>query len=295
MRLVQDGFLYMSSPLLGFDCASSSFDVVFYLGLTTANNSPGLSGISLVVPHASGGNPNFLPTPPFSCYPLVYLCRTWPAGSNPTSLNTEIIALSNVSTDPFTLEDTFTIARAQSGTTARNIQAGDNVEGVYFEGSSGLIVPGLWDITAAASLISPSSYGLDPTPLPWDTMQIDIWQQAFCGFVNPTLYGSQFSKSAAAFKFPSDQLNASSVAYACAGFAGPYAGDAFYPQFAISPYATSCGNTMSMHVATGDTPCPEASCQNGVFLVFKTAKQSGAGAPPFYCDVDISGSFVSFP
>jgi prepilin-type N-terminal cleavage/methylation domain-containing protein len=73
--------------------------------------SPASSGTSLTV--ASGQGSRF-PTPPFDV-------TVWPAGAQPTASNAEIVLVTAVSTD------TFTITRAQQGSTARSILVGDQV------------------------------------------------------------------------------------------------------------------------------------------------------------------------
>jgi len=73
--------------------------------------SPGVSGTSLVV--AAGGGANF-PTPPFNL-------TVWPIGVIPLPTNAEIARCTAISVD------TLTLARAQEGSTARAIIAGDQV------------------------------------------------------------------------------------------------------------------------------------------------------------------------
>lgn len=73
--------------------------------------SPASSGTSLVV--ATGDGTNF-PTVPFNA-------TVWPTGSQPTNANAEIVRVTAISTD------TFTITRTQEGTSARSIQAGDQI------------------------------------------------------------------------------------------------------------------------------------------------------------------------
>jgi hypothetical protein len=71
--------------------------------------SPANSGTSLTITAGSGSR---FPTPPFNC--VVY-----PNSIFPTHLNTEIVRVTNVSTD------TLTIVRAQENSTTRSITAGD--------------------------------------------------------------------------------------------------------------------------------------------------------------------------
>src|SRR6476620_4789743 len=73
--------------------------------------SPATSGTSLVV--AAGDGAKF----PSSNFNVVI----WPAGAQPTSTNSEIVRVSSVSTD------TFTITRTQEGTAARTVVVGDQI------------------------------------------------------------------------------------------------------------------------------------------------------------------------
>ena len=73
--------------------------------------SPASSGTSLVV--ASGDGSKF-PAVPFNA-------TVWPASSQPTTANAEIVRVTNVSTD------TFTITRTQESTSARTIVVGDQI------------------------------------------------------------------------------------------------------------------------------------------------------------------------
>lgn len=73
--------------------------------------SPALGGTSLVL-DAGGGA--LMPAAPFNV-------TVWPAGAGPTAANAEIVRVTAVATD------TLTIVRAQEGSTARSIVAGDQV------------------------------------------------------------------------------------------------------------------------------------------------------------------------
>lgn len=73
--------------------------------------SPALSGTSLTV--ASGTGSKF-PTPPFNA-------TVWAAGSQPTTANSEIVGVTAIT------NDTFTITRAQAGSSARSIVVGDQI------------------------------------------------------------------------------------------------------------------------------------------------------------------------
>lgn len=71
--------------------------------------SPATSGTSLVVDSGLGAR---FDTPPFNAFVV-------PSNARPTKDNSEVVRVSNISTD------TFTIARAQESSTARTIVAGD--------------------------------------------------------------------------------------------------------------------------------------------------------------------------
>jgi hypothetical protein len=73
--------------------------------------SPGVSGTSLVV---TGGHGTRFPAVPFNA-------TIWPAGTSPTVTNAEIVRVTNISTD------TFTITRSQESTSARTVVVGDQI------------------------------------------------------------------------------------------------------------------------------------------------------------------------
>lgn len=73
--------------------------------------SPASSGTSLDV--VSGHGTRF-PTPPFNA-------TVWPLGNKALPDNAEIVRVTNISTD------TFTITRTQEGTSARSIEVGDQI------------------------------------------------------------------------------------------------------------------------------------------------------------------------
>ena len=80
----------------------------FAASLVATAPSPATSGTSLVV---TAGQGSYFPATPFDA-------TIWPSGSQPTNTNAEIVRVTNVSTD------TFTITRAQYGTTAQSIAVG---------------------------------------------------------------------------------------------------------------------------------------------------------------------------
>lgn len=83
----------------------------FATSLVATAPSPATSGTSLVVTAADGAK---FPTPPFNA-------PVWPAGVQPTTANAEIVRVTAISTD------TFTIVRQQEGTSARTIVVGDQI------------------------------------------------------------------------------------------------------------------------------------------------------------------------
>jgi len=83
----------------------------FAVSLVATAPSPAASGTSLVVTASEG-----------SRFPAVSFNATvWPAGAQPTPANAEIVRVTNISTD------TFTITRAQESTSARTIVVGDQI------------------------------------------------------------------------------------------------------------------------------------------------------------------------
>lgn len=83
----------------------------FGYALVATAPSPATSGTSLVV--SAGFGVDF-PTPPFNAV-------IWPSGANPTNANAEIVRVTNISTD------TFTIIRTQEGSNARTVVVGDQI------------------------------------------------------------------------------------------------------------------------------------------------------------------------
>lgn len=83
----------------------------FATSLVATAPSPATSGTSLVVTGADGAK---FPTAPFNA-------TIWPAGVQPTTTNAEIVRVTNISTD------TFTIVRTQESTSARTVIVGDQI------------------------------------------------------------------------------------------------------------------------------------------------------------------------
>jgi hypothetical protein len=73
--------------------------------------SPATSGTSLVVTAGAGA---LFPTVPFNA-------TVWPVGAQPTAANAEIVRVTNIATD------TFTITRAQESSSARTVIVGDQI------------------------------------------------------------------------------------------------------------------------------------------------------------------------
>src|SRR5437867_2348134 len=73
--------------------------------------SPALSGTSLIV---TAGQGVLFPTPPFNA-------TVWPAGVQALASNAEIVRVTAIATN------TFTIVRTQEGTSARAIVVGDQI------------------------------------------------------------------------------------------------------------------------------------------------------------------------
>lgn len=85
-----------------------SFDAHANLALSTLTNNPGFAGTTLKVTTGQG---SLFPTPPFNC-------TVWPANTQPISTNAEIVRVTGIT------GDTFTISRAQEGTTSMPLAAG---------------------------------------------------------------------------------------------------------------------------------------------------------------------------
>lgn len=83
----------------------------FATSLVATAPSPAASGTSLVVTAADGAK---YPTPPFNA-------TIWPVGVQPTTANSEIVRVTAISTD------TFTIVRQQESTSARTVIVGDQI------------------------------------------------------------------------------------------------------------------------------------------------------------------------
>lgn len=122
--------------------------------------SPATSGTSLVV--ATGQGSRF-PTAPFNA-------TVWPANTQPTPANAEIVRVTAVSTD------TFTITRAQESTTARSIGVGDQI-------AATITAKTLTDIEKAAGLLHTVSSSGSSLSISYSTASTwDITLSANCTF-----------------------------------------------------------------------------------------------------------------
>lgn len=83
----------------------------FAYSLVATAPSPATSGTSLVV---TGGDGTKFPTAPFNA-------TIWPTGVQPTAANAEIVRVTGIATD------TFTITRTQESTSARTVVVGDQI------------------------------------------------------------------------------------------------------------------------------------------------------------------------
>jgi microcystin-dependent protein len=83
----------------------------FAFSLVATAPSPAISGTSLVV---TGGEGVLFPAVPFNSV-------IWPVGVQPSAANAEVVRVTNISTD------TFTITRAQESSSARTVLAGDQI------------------------------------------------------------------------------------------------------------------------------------------------------------------------
>jgi hypothetical protein len=125
-----------------------SYDVHSREGYSTVLTapSPASSGTSLTVQSGNGalfGNPQN--------------CTVWPAGAQPTTANSEVVRITNISTD------TFTITRMQEGSSARSILVGDQISNTItpkvITDIEGLIVAGapVWQYLGSTSITATPS------------------------------------------------------------------------------------------------------------------------------------------
>lgn len=115
--------------------------------------SPASSGTSLVVFAGDGGK---FPAPPFNAV-------IWPAGAQPVVTNAEIVRVTAVATD------TFTITRTQESTSARTVVVGDQISAAFTaklvtDLSVPLEYPWLIDIDPLPTAIAQTN---------WDTLSHD--------------------------------------------------------------------------------------------------------------------------
>jgi hypothetical protein len=142
--------------------------------------SPANSGTSIVV--APGEGVRF-PDPPF-------FATVWPVSVSPDSSNAEIVKVTGVSTD------TFTIVREQEGTSARSITVGDQIiagltAGLFSEsqiGAVGITIDGAGSVLTTGfkgSIMVPYSGMIESVTVLADqtgSIQIDIWKDIYTNF-----------------------------------------------------------------------------------------------------------------
>ena len=83
----------------------------FAYSLVATAPAPAATGTSLVVTAGQGA---LFPTPPFNC-------TVWPTAAMPLASNAEIVRVTNI------VGDTFTIVRTQENSSARSIVVGDQI------------------------------------------------------------------------------------------------------------------------------------------------------------------------
>jgi len=140
----------------------------FASSLVATAPSPATSGTSLVV---TGGEGTKFPAAPFNA-------TIWPVGVQPTTANAEIVRVTAVSTD------TFTIVRQQESTSARTVIVGDQISvnvtartltdaenpvagvvGGTLPASTDVVAVDLLEIAAADTLEIPSTATLEVEPV----------------------------------------------------------------------------------------------------------------------------------
>ncbi len=107
--------------------------------------SPATSGTSLVVAAADGTK---FPTVPFNA-------TVWPAATQPTAANAEIVRVTTISTD------TFTITRAQESSSARTVVVGDQIAATV---TAKTLTDVEGDVALKAPLASPTFTGTVTIP-----------------------------------------------------------------------------------------------------------------------------------
>lgn len=140
----------------------------FATSLVATAPSPATSGTSLVV---TGGDGTKFQNPPFNA-------TVWPAGVQPTTANAEIVRVTAISTD------TFTIVRTQENSSARTIIVGDQiaatitaraladaesplagVTGGTLPASTDVVVVDVLEIAATDTLETPATSTLEIEPI----------------------------------------------------------------------------------------------------------------------------------
>jgi len=140
----------------------------FAASLVATAPSPATSGTSLVV---TGGDGTKFPTPPFNAV-------IWPVGVQPTTANAEVVRVTGISTD------TFTIVRAQESSAARTVIIGDQISanitvktltdaenpmtgvtGGVLPASTDVVVVDVLEIAATDTLETPATSTLEIEPI----------------------------------------------------------------------------------------------------------------------------------
>ena len=170
--------------------------------------SPATTGTSLVV---ATGDGTLFPTPPFNA-------TVWPSGTQPTSANAEIVRVTNIATD------TFTITREQEGTTAKSIANGyqiaatitaktlTDIESSYVNSWSPAIAvsagTGLQTLAGNSSISGTGSAYIFPMTMPFPTRfnQI-IMAQSFSYLTTNSAGGNTYFSNFGLYSMSSNSMN----------------------------------------------------------------------------------------
>jgi len=132
----------------------------FAYSTVVAAPSPADTGTSLVVQTGDGAK---FPTPPFNV-------TVWPVGDQPLTTNAEIVRVTAISVD------TFTITRTQEGTTARAILVGDQI-------AATITAKTLTDIETAIRKAANLKVGTDNAAAPANQVRITVDEATIFGTV----------------------------------------------------------------------------------------------------------------
>ena len=89
----------------------------FAYSLVATAPAPAATGTSLVVTAGQGA---LFPTPPFNC-------TVWPTAAMPLSTNAEIVRVTTIVGDTFTLANVAGVRTPQEGSSSRSIVVGDQI------------------------------------------------------------------------------------------------------------------------------------------------------------------------